>query len=111
MPQTIFKQSHHLAGNAPDTVPSQFDLKPQALRLDVSIFDNVALMSTSDDGIFFSTEREMPAGIIASLDLLCQSIRIRNKTPGSVARYDITAYYSPIEVVGVPFQPQLLTNS
>jgi hypothetical protein len=110
MPQTIYKQSHHLAGSAPDTTPSQFDLKPQALRLDIAIFDNVALVSFSDDGIFFSTEREFPAGIITSLDLLCQSVRIRNKVPASVARYDITAFYSPVEVVGVPFSPTLLQN-
>lgn len=109
MPQTIFKQSHHLAGNAPDTNPSQFDLQPSALVIDISIFDNSALISFSSDGIFFSTEREFPAGIIASLNLLTQSVRIRNKTAASVARYDITAYYSPIEVEGVPFVANLRT--
>lgn len=109
MPQTIYTQSHHAAGSAPDTTPLQIDLQPQALRLDIAIFDQSALLSFSSDGIFFSTEREFPAGIISSQDLLVQSVRIRNKTVASTARYDITAYYSPIEVVGNAFVPNLRT--
>lgn len=109
MPQTIYKQSHHAAGSAPDTTPLQIDLQPSALRIDIAIFDNSALIAFSSDGIFFSTEREFPGGIISSQDLLCQSLRIRNKTAASVARYDITAFYSAIEVVGETFVPNLRT--
>jgi len=100
MPLTIFRQSHHAAGSAPDTTPLQIDLAPSALRLDVAILTNDALVAFSSDGIFFTTERVIPGGVIASLDMLVQSIRIRNKTPGSVAVYDINAYFSPIEIVG-----------
>lgn len=109
MPITIYTQSHHAAGNAPDTNPLQIDLQPQALRLDIAIFDNTALISFSADGIFFTTEREFPAGIIASLDQLVQSVRIRNKVVASVSRYDINGYYNAIEVVGKPFVPNLRT--
>lgn len=109
MPQTIYQQSHHAAGNAPDTNPLQIDLQPSALRLDISVFDQSALIAFSPNGIFFSTEREFPAGIIASLDQLVQSIRIRNKTAASIARYDITAYYDATEIVGKPFVPNLRT--
>lgn len=108
MPQTIFKQAHHLAGNAPDTTPQELSLTPPALRIDIAIFDNIALMSFSSDGIFFTTEREMPAGVIASLDLLVVKVRIRNKTVASVARYDINAFYSPIEIVGDQYVPPVL---
>jgi hypothetical protein len=103
MPQTTYRKVHHLAGNAPDTTPLQLDLAPQAFRVDLGIFDNSALVSFSDDGIFYSTEREIPPGIFASLDVVCSSIRIRNKTPGSVARYDFNAFYSPMEIVGDPY--------
>lgn len=103
MPQTIYKQAHHAAGNAPDTTPLQIDLDPPALRLDLAIFDQTALVSFSSDGIYFTTEREMPGGVIASLDMLVQSIRIRNKTALSTARYDINGFFSPIEIVGVPY--------
>ena len=109
MPLTIFKQTHHAAGNAPDTTPFQIDLQPSALVLDLSIFDNSALVSFSSDGIFFSTEREFPAGVIASFNMLCQSIRIRNKTAASVARYDISAYYDAVEIEGKAFVPNIRT--
>jgi hypothetical protein len=104
MPQTIYQQAHHAAGNAPDTTPLQIDLQPPALRLDIAIFDQSALVALSSDGVFFSTEREFPGGIIASLDMLVQSIRIRNKTVASIARYDINGFFSPIEIVGAPYQ-------
>ena len=105
MPLTVFTLTHHAAGSAPDTTPRQIDLQPPAMRFDGAIFDNPALMSFSSDGIFYSTEREISAGVFFSLDQKVQSFRIRNKTVASVARYDITGYYSPREVVGVPFEP------
>src|SRR5215475_3821528 len=107
MPLTVFQQSHHAAGNAPDTNPLEIEFFPPAMRLDLSIFDNIALVAFSADGRVFSTERELPAGLISSLDLYVRKMRIRNKTVASVARYDATAYYSPLEVVGVPFVAQL----
>ncbi len=105
MPLTIFSLTHHAAGSAPDTTPRQLDFNPPAMRMDIAIFDNVAMISFSSDGIFYSTEREFPAGIIASLDQKVQSLRIRNKVALSVARYDLNAFYSPLEVVGREFQP------
>lgn len=103
MPQTIYTQAHHLAGSAPDTTPREFLLNPPALRLDLFIRDNDALISFSADGRFWTTERELAAGMIASLDQLVSGIRIRNRVALSVARYDITGFYSPLEVVGRPF--------
>lgn len=109
MPQTIFTQSHHAAGNAPDTTPLQIDLKPPALVLDLAIFDNSALVSFTSDGIYWTTEREFPAGVISSLNLLVMSFRIRNKTVASVARYDASAYFGPIEVTGKAYDKIILT--
>lgn len=109
MPLTIFRQSHHAAGTAPDTNPLQLDFSPPVMRLDLSIFDNPVLVAFSSDGVYFSTEREFPAGMISSLDLLVGSMRIRNKTALSPGRYDATGYYSPIEIVGEPFTLQIRT--
>lgn len=106
MPLTIFTLSHHAAGSAPDTTPIVLEFWPPIMRLDGAIFDNPVLMSFSADGIFFSTERELSAGIFFSLDIKAQTIRVRNKTVASVGRYDLTGYYSPREVVGVPFEPR-----
>ncbi len=104
MPLTIFTLTHHAAGSAPDTTPRQIDFQPPAMRIDIAIFDNVALLSFSSDGIFYSTEREFPAGVLSSLDQRVASVRIRNKTALSIARYDMTGFYSPLEVVGAPFE-------
>lgn len=96
----IFGKFMHLAGNAPDTTPTTFDINPEALRIDIGIFDNSALIAFSDDGKFFSTEREFPAGVIASLDIRVRKFTIRNKTVASIARFDVTAYYDPILIPG-----------
>lgn len=105
MPLTIFRLAHHLAGTAPDTTPSEFEFNPPVMRLDVAIFTNDALLSFSADGVFFSTERRFPAGVIASLDQQVKKLRIRNRVALSNADYDITGFYSPVEVVGTPFEP------
>ncbi len=104
MPLTIFTLAHHAAGSAPDTTPRQIDFQPPALVLDIAIFDNVALIAFSSDGIFFSTEREFPAGVISSLNQKVQSLRIRNKVVLSIARFDFNAFYSPVEIVGRPYE-------
>ncbi len=110
MPLTIFTLSHHAAGSAPDTTPRQIDFWPPVMRLDGAVFDNPVLMSFSSDGIFYSTERELSAGLFFSLDIKAQSIRIRNKTVASIGRYDLTGYYSPREVVGTPFEAREVGN-
>ncbi len=104
MPLTIFTLTHHAAGSAPDTTPRQIDFNPPALVLDVAIFDNVALLAFSSDGIFWSTERELPAGLVSSLNQRVASVRIRNKTVLSIARYDLNGFYSPVEIVGRPYE-------
>lgn len=105
MPLTVFRQSHHLAGNAPDTTPTQFDLWPPAMRFDMAIFDNPVLVSFSADLVYYTTEREISPGLYMSLDQVVRSFRIRNKTALAIGRFDVTAFYSPMEVVGEPFVP------
>lgn len=105
MPLTIFRQVHHLAGSAPDTTPLELMLLPAAMRIDIAIFDNTALISFTSDGRFWTTEREFLPAVFASLDQQVRGIRIRNKVALSIARYDMTGFYSPVEVVGEPFVP------
>ncbi len=103
MPQTTYRKLHLAAGSAPDTTPLLIDFNPPALRFDVTIFDNSALLAFSDDGIWFSSEIEFPAGVIASLDQVVRQVKIRNKTALSVARYNMRGYHNPVEVVGDPY--------
>lgn len=100
MPLTIFANQHHAAGNAPDTNPVNLEFNPPALRLDIAIFDNTALVSYSPNGVNFSTEREFSPGLFVSMDAQIRVLRIRNKTVASVARYDATAFYDPVEITG-----------
>ncbi len=100
MPLTIFGKQMHLAGSAPDTTPQVFDINPEALRFDLAILDNAALVAFSDDGIHFTTEREYPAGVLGSLDIRVRKFSIRNKTVASIARFDVTAFGDPIEIIG-----------
>jgi hypothetical protein len=99
----IFGKFAHIAGNAPDTTPQTIPFNPEALRIDITVFDQSALIAFSDDGRNFSTEREFPAGVIASLDIRVRVLTIRNKTVASVARFDITAYSDPILIEGRPY--------
>ena len=100
MPLTTFQQSHHAAGTAPDSVPITIEFEPPCMRIDLGVFDNTALISFSSDKIFYGTERELPGGIFLSLDEWVNAVRIRNKITGSPARFDITGYFNPIEIVG-----------
>ncbi len=105
MPLTVFTLAHHLAGTAPDTTPREFEFNPPAMVIDIAIFTNDALISFSADGVFFSTERRFPAGVISSLNQVVRRMRIRNRVVAANADYDINAFYAPQEVVGTPFQP------
>jgi hypothetical protein len=106
MPVTIFGGLMHFAGSCPDT-DSDFDVNPAAVRVDFAILDNPALVSWSRDGIYFSAPREISGGVFASVDLLVRKFRLRNKTGGTIARYDFTCYFDPIEITGRPYERPL----
>ena len=105
MALTSFQQTHHCAGIAPDSVPMLIEFEPPCMRIDVGVFDNTLLIAFSSDKIFYGTERELPAGIFLSLDEWVHAIRIRNKVVASPARFDITGYYNPVEIIGETPQP------
>jgi hypothetical protein len=107
VPLTSFQQTHHAGGTAPDNPPLLIEFEPPCMRFDIGVFDNTALLSFSSDKIFYGTEREFPAGIFLSLDEWVHAVRVRNKVSGSPARFDITGYYNPIEIIGETPQPIL----
>lgn len=102
MPLTIFGNYQVLAGSAQDT-DQKFELNPAALRLDISVFDQSLMLTFSPDLTHFTQPREIQAGVIMSLDILARLVLIRNKTAASVGRYNIIAWYDPIEIVGRPY--------
>lgn len=100
---TIFEQSHHATGTAPDTPPLVINFRPRALVLDILITGNDARIQFSSDGTHFSSARLFPAGLVASLNQLVAAVAISNAVAGNDALFDITGFYNPIEITGVPF--------
>jgi len=103
MPLTIFEEAHHLTGTAPDTPPLVVQFEPEALVLDILITGNDARIAFSSDGMRFSSPRLFPAGLVASLNQRVAALAIQNAVAGSDALFDITGFYSPIEIVGKPY--------
>lgn len=106
MPLTVFSSYAVLAGSAQDT-DQRFELNPEALRLDISVFDQSLYISFSYDLQHFTQPREIQAGVIMSLDIKVRALLIRNKTAASVGRYNIIAWSSPIEITGDKYVRQL----
>ena len=106
MPLTVFAQAWHLAGSCNDT-DTDYDVNNAALRVDFAILDNPAYVSFSPDGRYFTSPREISGGVFASIDFVVRKIRMRNKTAGTVARYDFTGYFQPFEITGDKFVPPL----
>lgn len=81
------------SGNAPDTygTPIQFD--DVAIRVDIFVFDNPAIIKRTPDGTTWNDEIEIPANSMYSIDASTHSINIRNKTAGSIARYQIVGWF------------------
>jgi len=102
MPLTTFRQQHHVEDDAPDTTPREYLLNPVSFRIDVFIFNNDALVSWSHDGQFWTTERRFVAGSISSIDVQVKRFRVRNRTVGQVAHFELTGYFDPVELIGIP---------
>lgn len=125
MPLTIFEQAHHVAGDYPNPGPDIIEFDPPALVLDILVYGQDLMIAFSSDAIHWTTPRYWPAGLFGSLNLLVKKISVGEvpnpptapvakgalapaKKPGPLSPaggsgYDITAYYNPIEVTGVPY--------
>jgi len=90
---TGFEHNDTHAGNAPDAYGTAITFDSIASRVDIWIFDNDSIVKRSKDGITFDDEVEVPADLLYSVDCTTTSINIKNKTGGSVARYQIIGWY------------------
>jgi hypothetical protein len=100
---TIFQNYQVFAGSAPDTTPAQFEINPAAMRIDIAVFDNTLLIALGPDLTRVGAPLERLAGTVASLDCLVRRFTVVNKTVASIARFNIIAFYDPIEITGRPF--------
>jgi hypothetical protein len=81
------------SGNAPDTYETPLTFDQDCGEVDVFIFDNAALIQRSTDGTTWQDEIEIPANTMYSFSATTRAIRIKNKTAGSTARYQIVGWY------------------
>jgi len=80
------------SGDAPNAYGAAIEFDQVASRLDIFIFDNPATFKRSLDGATFEDEIEVPAGFY-SVDCVTTSFNIENKTPDSVARYQVIGWW------------------
>jgi hypothetical protein len=81
------------SGNAPDAYGAALAFDQDCGEVDIFIWDNPALVQRSADGVTFQDEIEISAGTMYSFTATTRSIRIKNKTAGAVARYQIVGWY------------------
>lgn len=92
-------QYQRFAGNAPDIYGAAIDFNGITKQVDLTVWDNNLEISASYDGdaAHFEGDIEIPFGSTLMVPLACQAIKVRNHTPGQVARYEIIAWYIPTE--------------
>ena len=79
-------------GDAPDAYGAMQTFDLVASRLDIFIWDNPAIFKRSLDGATYDDEIEVPAGFY-SVDAVTAGFTIKNKTPTSVARYQVIGWW------------------
>ena len=87
------------SGNAPDVYGAKISFTKVTKQVDVTVWDNNMDFSASYDGAEanFEGDIEVPASTVLPTPLACKAVKVRNHTPGLVARYEIVAWYMPSE--------------
>jgi len=80
-------------GTAPDAYGARVDFDVVVSRIDIFIWDNAALLMRSMDGNIFMDEIEIPANSFYGIDARCHSFKIKNKSVGFPAVYQIIGWY------------------
>jgi len=81
------------SGNAADTWSGDLTFPKIVSRLDIFVWDNPLSMQRAAEGGLYESEIEVPANTMYSFDCTTEKLRVKNMTPGSVARYQIIGWY------------------
>jgi len=81
------------SGSATDTWTLLTAFALLTITVDIFIWDNPAIIGRSVDGITWQDDIEIPANTSFSFDAQTKQIRIKNKTAGAVARYQVIGWY------------------
>jgi len=83
-----YEHNETFSGNAADTYTTH-TFSSICSEVDVFVWDNAAIIQRSYDGAVYDDEIEISANTVYSFTIQTTSIRIKNKTAGNVARYQI----------------------
>jgi hypothetical protein len=81
------------SGNAPNTYGAAIQFDKTVSRVDIWIWDNAAIFKRTSDGLVWNDEIEIPANTTFHFDASTHSFNIKNKTAGSVARYQVVGWW------------------
>jgi len=81
------------SGSATDTWSPALTFDQIVSRIDLTIWDNPAIIGRTIDGVTWQDDIEVPANTMYSFDASTKAVRIKNKTAGAVARYQFVGWY------------------
>ena len=83
------------AGNAPDAYGAAITFTNPSRILEVTIWDQPAVLSLSYDGVTFGNDIEKDPGAEGfpyQIFYQCKAFKIKNKVAGNVARYQVIGW-------------------
>jgi len=90
---TAIEDSEVAAATFPDDDPDDIVFSPLTCRVDMTIWTNPVLFRLSPDGVRWGDWIEVNADSAYSFDCNVTRLQIKNKNPGSNARYQIVGWY------------------
>jgi len=79
---TLNENYEVLSGNATDSLTEISFSGGTAKRVDITIWDNPAIVELSKDGTTFGSDIEIPANTFMSIEVECKALKIMNKSSG-----------------------------
>ena len=86
-------QNDTKAGDAPDAYGAAIAFDKICETVDIFLWDKPAMVKRSRDGVNWDDEFEVPADSMYSIDCKTHSVKIENKTPTEIARYQFVGWF------------------
>jgi hypothetical protein len=81
------------SGDAPDDYGTPITFSHICYRVDVFVYNNDALLIRSAEGLIYDSEILIKANTMYSFDCKTASFKIKNKTAGRIASYQVVGWY------------------
>lgn len=88
-----FEHNSVFAGTAGDVWSADLVFPQNVSRIDVFVWDNPLLLQRATQAGVYEGEIEIPTNSMYSFDVVTSKVRVKNKTAGLAARYQIVGWY------------------